>query len=940
METIQYVGEHLWPRILGHGLSILLFLTAALSALAFYRHLKTDDESWYKTGQWSFVIHGLSLYSIVGLILFIMTNKYYEYHYVWSHVSDDLPLRYILSAFWEGQEGSFILWMFWHAVLGYFLLSRRTKWTPGVMMTLALIQLFIASMILGVYIFEYKLGVSPFVLLRDEMDIPLFNNAQYLDLIDGNGLNPLLQNYWMTIHPPTLFLGFASTAIPFCFAVSAYIKNDWDNWLKHVLPWALFSAGALGTGILMGAAWAYEALSFGGYWAWDPVENTSLVPWLILLAGIHTNLIAKHTGRAIKSTLLYYLLGFVLVLYSTFLTRSGVLGDTSVHAFTEMGLEWQLILFLLFFTLTGMYAYVRSGKIIEKASDEESVSSREFWMFIGALILLFSSVLILFTTSLPVFNKIFDFIGNVIGTDLSSWHRTAPADPIAHYNKYQIWIASFIALFSGIAIWLRYSAKNWALQKTTFVKIMAIASVLSIILTWLLCQWLRATNYAHLLITFSAFFAILVNGYYLLQYLKFNFNKSASIISHVGFGLMVLGILTSGLNKEFISNNKFAMEGILNDGVEDRLSKNIMLIKNEPMFMNGWWVTYQSDTMIGNIRQYTVHYLSTDTVEKPEEFILKPQVVYDNKVTKVASVNPSTKHYWSKDIFTHIRSIPPQFQDAELAREMEDSLQFTDFNAVLFDTIHLSRGRWAVLKEISDQGSHQDYEPEKGDQIVALSFDCGMKNEEEVWQANPLLVLRKNLIYRYGAQVNDLKMRIDPARDLLDISWIDQEKVKRKIFDAGIGEEFEFNGFDGKIRGISKDIQHGSYDPEENDIAIEVIVDLKRAGRQITLRPVYLIRGVEQFNLASEDLLNGVVANINKIDPSTGKMTLELAEGLALTSNPLPIKIAEDVSRTDFIVLEAIEFPGINLFWLGSIMCMVGLFMGMARRRKKLLNAA
>ena len=114
----------------------------------------------------------------------------------------------------------------------------------------------------------------------------------------------------------------------------------------------------------MGGAWAYEALTFGGYWAWDPVENMSLVPWLIMVAGVHANLIARSTGRAIKSTFIYYALSFVLILYSTYLTRSGVLGDTSVHAFTEMGLEPQLIFLVLFFLVLSTVLYFLRQKDI------------------------------------------------------------------------------------------------------------------------------------------------------------------------------------------------------------------------------------------------------------------------------------------------------------------------------------------------------------------------------------------------------------------------------------------------------------------------------------------------------------------------------------------------------------------------------------------------
>jgi cytochrome c-type biogenesis protein CcmF len=119
---------------------------------------------------------------------------------------------------------------------------------------------------------------------------------------DGQGLNALLQNYWMVIHPPILFLGFSSTVVPFAFAIAGLWKRQFGDWTRAALPWTLFSACVLGTGIMMGAAWAYEALSFGGYWAWDPVENASLVPWLVMIAGLHTMVIYNATGHSLRAT--------------------------------------------------------------------------------------------------------------------------------------------------------------------------------------------------------------------------------------------------------------------------------------------------------------------------------------------------------------------------------------------------------------------------------------------------------------------------------------------------------------------------------------------------------------------------------------------------------------------------------------------------------------
>ena len=147
-----------------------------------------------------------------------------------------------------------------------------------------------------------------------------------LSIKDGNDLNPLFQNYWMVIHPPVLFMGFASTIVPFAFAIAGLWKKKFGEWTKPALPWALFSAAVFGVGIMMGAMWAYESLTFGGYWAWDPVENASLVPWLVLISGIHTLLIYKHTGHSLRATHLFFILVFGFILYSTFLTRSGYSG--------------------------------------------------------------------------------------------------------------------------------------------------------------------------------------------------------------------------------------------------------------------------------------------------------------------------------------------------------------------------------------------------------------------------------------------------------------------------------------------------------------------------------------------------------------------------------------------------------------------------------------
>jgi cytochrome c-type biogenesis protein CcmF len=142
---------------------------------------------------------------------------------------------------------------------------------------------------------------------------------------DGNDLNPLLQNYWMVIHPPVLFMGFASATIPFAFAIAGLWKKKIGEWTQPALPWALFSSAVLGVGIMMGGQWAYESLTFGGYWAWDGKRIAGTL--MIGIAGVHTLLIYRSTGQS-GFHLYLFILAFAFVLYSTFLTRSGILGET------------------------------------------------------------------------------------------------------------------------------------------------------------------------------------------------------------------------------------------------------------------------------------------------------------------------------------------------------------------------------------------------------------------------------------------------------------------------------------------------------------------------------------------------------------------------------------------------------------------------------------
>src|SRR6185437_11359438 len=419
MKTIEYVNENLVPGNIGYFFVVLSFGAALFSLVAYFFHNRDKTTlTWRNYGRGAFFIHGISILGIFTVLFYLIKTHQYQYNYVWEHSSADLPAKYIIASFWGGSEGSFLLWTFWQMALGCVLIFTARKWEAPVMMVITLSQTFLASMLLGIHyhIFShaFQVGVNPFELLREafaKQGLPLFNDTEMrnatgqliksvthingkilidyngaLNQMGGQGLNALLQNYWMVIHPPVLFLGFASTIVPFAFAMGGLWNKDYAGWVRPALPWAVFCGMFLGTGILMGGAWAYESLSFGGFWAWDPVENGILVPWLLLVAALHAMQIYRARKTALLGAIIFVTLTYILILYANFLTRSGVLGDSSVHSFADLGLSGQLLIFMFAFMILAIITLIIRWRHIPKSPKEENISSREFWMFIGALV--------------------------------------------------------------------------------------------------------------------------------------------------------------------------------------------------------------------------------------------------------------------------------------------------------------------------------------------------------------------------------------------------------------------------------------------------------------------------------------------------------------------------------------------------------------------------
>ena len=690
---MEYIGENLLPGQLGHFFIILSLVASGLATFSYFKSTRSQIESegngWKKLARIAFFTEVFSVFAIFGILYYIISNHLFEYKYAWQHSSRSLEVKYLLACFWEGQEGSFMLWSVWHCVLGAILVRKSKQWEAPVMTVLCFAQFCIATMLLGIYVFDIKIGSNPFVLLRNEMDAPIFAQANYLSFVtDGNDLNPLLQNYWMVIHPPVLFLGFASTIIPFAYAIAGLLTKKYGEWTKPALPWALFSAAFLATGIMMGAMWAYESLTFGGYWAWDPVENASMVPWLVLIGGIHTLLIYKHTGHSLRATHLFFILTFLLILYSTYLTRSGDLQDTSVHAFTDLGMNWQLRIFLFAFILPSLILFFTRYKEIPHVAKEEQTSSREFWMFIGSLVFFLSAGFIIILTSLPVINKL-------IGTNFTMGEHVEFG-----YNRILIFVAIIIGILTGLIQYLKYKGTH----SKFFLKKILLPAVIAVIIAALILAF-GDINYdkygpvylgAIWLAIFSSVFGVVANAVYIWLGLKGSLKSSGASVAHVGFGLMLLGILISSSKKEVLSHNTTGIFINFGENSSENPGENLTLVKGMKTDMGKFWVTYESDSVHPKkaLRYYNIRFKSK---VGNDQFVLTPNAFVNYKGNQGLMANPDARHYWDHDVFSYITSLPDPDKN-------KDTSGFRSSSIKEGDSVFYSNG-FFILENISTRDS-------------------------------------------------------------------------------------------------------------------------------------------------------------------------------------------------------------------------------------------
>ncbi len=455
-------------------------------------------------GRRFFYLASGSIFLAVTSLLYLILSHNFQVAYVYNYSSTDLPFHYLIATFWGGQEGTFLLWIFFGAILGIVLTKKSGIFEKGNLFFFNLIQL-------GVLLILLKR--SPFTLLPN---VPT----------EGVGLNPLLQNYWMTIHPVVMFIGFASTGVPFVFALSALLLKQYESWLNYVFPWVIFSFLALGTALTMGGFWAYEVLGWGGYWGWDPVENAALIPWLFSAGLIHAIILQRKKNALKRSALLLGILPFLGVVYGTFLTRSGVLGDFSVHSFLDLGINLYLILFLFTFLVISLGLLLFRFKDIKGEVSSNSWFSREFLVFSNIIGMILTAVLVLLGMSAPLLTK---------------WFYTPSNVQTAYYNVSVTPIIIMITFLLGLLPVLKWGEN----QSQSLFKGLRIPLGLSLLGTFL-AFFLGVKQVLFLLFIFLAGLAFVSNLTIVIRKLKEK-KISGAFVVHSGVAILLIGIIASNV---------------------------------------------------------------------------------------------------------------------------------------------------------------------------------------------------------------------------------------------------------------------------------------------------------------------------------------------------------------------------------------------------------
>ena len=601
-------------------------LAFSVAALWGWADLARGDESGRRFARRAYGFFALSILLGSAVLALSLARRDFRIDYVSQYSGLELAPHFQLAAFWAGQKGSFLIWLLWGALLGIPLARTTGKLEAPVMGLYTLTQLGILLIIVR---------ESPFLMLRET---PL----------DGKGLNPLLQDNWMVIHPPIMFVGYALTAIPFCFAMAALLKRDTSEWAARAFPWALAAFLVLGTAILMGGYWAYKTLGWGGYWGWDPVENASLIPWLFTTALLHGLYLERSKRRYRRANLVLAALGYLSVLYGTFLTRSGVLADFSVHSFVDLGISGWLVALMASFAGLALLLFATRLRSVPTEPNEDPPLSRGTFLVLATITVLTSALVVTIGTSAPLLTRFLENPGQV-GPEF--------------YNRVNQPLAILIAVLLTAVPFLTWRGE--ASAAPLLRKLVPSAGVAAA--AALVAAALGVREPLHLLFLFLAAAAFSSNLFKVVRLFRDgSARKAGGYLAHVGVGVMLVGFLVSSAYDE---------------------SAKVTLVEGESATVRDLTLTFRGFEVAtdgtGKDR------MAVEVARGGKSFVAYPKM-FLNPRTRQLMVNPHVENFAAGDLYFSPLEFDPGetgggVREVELAKGGEQTfgdlaIRFLDFN--------------------------------------------------------------------------------------------------------------------------------------------------------------------------------------------------------------------------------------------------------------------
>ncbi len=797
-----------------------------LASTVFYA-ISLRDATWRRAARQAFGLMTVAVVITSALLMYLLLTHDYRIFYVTAYSDNMLPLNYLISTFWAGQEGSFLLWVLCATLLGLPLIRFSRHYETRVMII-------------------YNLTVLSLILLLVKQNPFRFHQGLTAGMIpmDGQGLNPLLQNPWMVIHPPIMFLGYAAAAIPFAFALAALWMRKYDEWTKATLPWALLSLFTLGAAIMLGGYWSYETLGWGGYWGWDPVENASFVPWLFTAALVHGMLLQRGRHRFRKTNLILAISAYMFVVYATFLTRSGVLADFSVHSFVDLGITGWLVFNMIFFSVASIALLALRWREIPGKTGSEPFFSRTIFFVIGIILLVAIGLMVILGTSSPLITRLWMDKPAQVGPDF--------------YNRVGLPLAIALGLLLGIVPFLRWEGTIDGLKRR-LGGVLGVTAGLTMVAVVLGVHRPSAIVY-----TASVSFATVANLWWaMVKARRGQWKGAGPYISHAGIAIMLLAFLTTGWF--------------------DR-SEKVRLTQNQPTKILGYTLTFQGvekpnpqarDAMVVQV-----------TTPRGKNLVLKPRMWVNAKTNQLVA-NPDIKNFLTSDLYL----APVEYQPGEEA-PVSGRLTLSKGQAVTFREWKLTFDGFDLSKQNAVPGAL----------TVGVVITLERPGKDPV-RLEPSIVSTNDGVQAVAADIPGTPggrirlsgMNASAGIVQVELLGLGGGVARRAVLHRGEtlsykGYEITFNAFD--MEG---------FDPENGKIDFGIPFTVRHDGKTVTLEPrVKMGSPVGPVEIPGG---GGLTLDIGRIDAENGAVEVLLFDP-KLEPQPLkPPSLVLDVSTKPLISL-------------------------------------